>query len=102
MVTWSLCGNFLVLSFNISYFYIVLLSFLDRFKFSMNEMKMKLFVKSGKLKRLMGLRVHQDGFKAVNSLEWQSEVASVRIVFDVHFMLEFWVNNRLIMICVSL
>ena len=63
-----------------------------------NEMKLSL--KSPK--RLMGLRVHQDGFKAVNSLEWQSEVASVRIVFDVHFMLEFWVNNRLIMICVSL
>ena len=61
MVTWSLCGNFLVLSFNISYFYMVLLSFLDRFKFSMNEMKMKLILKSGKLKRLMGLRVHQDG-----------------------------------------
>lgn len=62
----------------------------------------------------MGLRVHQDGFKAANSSEWQSEVASVRMnFFDVHFMLEFsnvvndingrgWVNNRLIMICVSL
>jgi hypothetical protein len=30
------------------------------------------------LKRLMELKVHQDGFKPVNSLEWWSAVASVR------------------------
>ena len=78
MVTWSLCGNFLILSFKISYFYIVLISFLDRIKFSMNEMKMKSILKTGKPKRLMGLKVHQDGSKPVNSLEWRSVVASMR------------------------
>jgi len=29
-------------------------------------------------KRLMGLKVHQDGVKLANSLEWRSAVASVR------------------------
>ena len=28
-------------------------------------------------KMLMGLKVHHDGFKPVNSLEWQSAVASM-------------------------
>ena len=40
--------------------------------------EMKYILKSKKPKRLMGLKVHQDGFKHVNSLEWQSVVASTR------------------------
>ena len=40
--------------------------------------EMKLILKSGKPKRLMGLKIHQDGFKLTNSLEWWSVVASVR------------------------
>lgn len=39
--------------------------------------EMKLILKSRKLERLMGLKVHQDGFKPTNFVEWLSAVASV-------------------------
>ena len=39
---------------------------------------MKLILKSGEPKELMGLEVHRDGFKLADSLEWCSAVASVR------------------------
>ena len=45
----------------------------DLEKCSWNEMK--LVLKSRKLKRLLGLKVHHNGF---NSLEWRSAVASAR------------------------
>jgi hypothetical protein len=38
---------------------------------------MKLNLKSGKPKRLMGLKVHYDGSNPTNSLQWQNAVASV-------------------------
>ena len=41
-------------------------------------MKLKLILKSGKPKRLIGLKVHHDGFKPANSLEWWIVGASVR------------------------
>ena len=41
----------------------------------MNEMK--LILKSGKPKRLMGLIVHHDGFKPYNSLDWQRAVRNL-------------------------
>jgi hypothetical protein len=34
--------------------------------------EMKLILKFGKLKRVMGLKVHEDGFKVVEFLEWPS------------------------------
>ena len=40
--------------------------------------EMELILKSGKWKRLLGLKVHQVEFKPVNSLEWRSAVGSVR------------------------
>lgn len=40
--------------------------------------EMKLILKSEKVKRLMGLKIHQDGSKPTNSLEWLSVVASMR------------------------
>ena len=39
-----------------------------------NEMKIKV----GEAKKLMGLKVRQDGVKPANSLEWRSAIASVR------------------------
>jgi hypothetical protein len=39
----------------------------------MNEMK--LMLKYGKSKMLPGLKVHQDGLKSINILEWRSVVA---------------------------
>ena len=45
-----------------------------RLEATYNNMKLT----SGKLKRLMGLKVHQDGFKPNNSLEWLSVVAYVK------------------------
>ena len=38
---------------------------------------MKLIIKHGKPKKLMGLKVHRDDFKPSNSLEWQIAVAHV-------------------------
>ena len=37
--------------------------------------EMKLISKSRKLKRLLGLKVHHDGFKPIDSLEWRSTVS---------------------------
>jgi len=38
------------------------------------------FYKFGMQKRLMGLKVHDDGCKVANFLEWQSSVASMRSI----------------------
>jgi hypothetical protein len=37
-----------------------------------------LIIKSRKPERLMGQKVHHDGFKLIGPLEWQSVVVSVR------------------------
>ena len=42
---------------------------------------------STKLKRLMALKVHRDGFKAANSLEWQS--AGMIVVVCLYYR-NFW------------
>ena len=34
--------------------------------------ELKLIIEFGRPKRVMGLKVHQDGFKVVNFLEWPS------------------------------
>ena len=39
---------------------------------STNFIEMKLILKSGKPKRLMGFKAHHDGFKPIDSLEWWS------------------------------
>jgi hypothetical protein len=46
---------------------------------------MKLILKSGKMKRLVGLKVHVDGFKPAKFLEWWSAVASVRYMLMLTF-----------------
>jgi hypothetical protein len=47
--------------------------------------EMKLILKSGKMKRLVGLKVHVDGFKPAKFLEWWSAVASVRYMLMLTF-----------------
>jgi hypothetical protein len=39
---------------------------------------MKLVLKSGKLERIMGLKIPHDLFKPIDSLEWRSAIAFVR------------------------
>jgi hypothetical protein len=40
--------------------------------------EMRLNLKFVKPKRLMGLKVHHDGYKPTNSLEWWSAIAFMR------------------------
>jgi hypothetical protein len=50
--------------------------------------EMKLVLKSKKLKKLMGLKVHHDGLKPNNFLERRSAVASLRK----RLILTWWSN----------
>ena len=53
-------------------------SFVRSFSHTLHETKRKFKVREAK--RLMGLKVHRDGFKAADSLEWQNAVACLHAI----------------------